>query len=589
MSWGIRPRGCRAPRYCEDDKFTIQMNHGGSLCDNLYVNGSLDFIDFCDKDQMSMFEIGLMVKELGYDGIVLYHYEFPNSASVEKLMSDEDVLKMCECVPGPTNAKVKIVKIVEQEPVEDVGDFSEPEAPKGKTVAEAAKNGKAARSSKDKEVAEPEPPKSVRATRFSKGKEVAEPEPPKRARAIRSSKGKGVAMASATEGEDSDASLSDASTFINEGEGGAVNQDGVVNKGESPIGDEPLHAGPSGDHPSQAGPSGDHPSQTGQNEDQPSQTGQNREQPSLTADVHHTDLEDTRLEEGDQAVENELRSVHSDEDDETVAWGEKFKHYNHETDKQNPVFDTGMIFMSCPWQIYAAWKNPTYRSLVVKYYNLNHNCVRVFENTQASSKWLTKKFLPRIQSNPSMPPQSTVNAASSEFKVGISRMKAYRAKADALRMIKGSVAEQYAMLWDYCHELEDKNPGSTTKMQCEFVDGETIFKCFYICLEPLKRGFKMNCRPFIGLDACHLKGVYGGQLLTAVGINPNNEIWVLAYAVVEMETRESWTWFIDLLAKDVDIVNSHGWAFISDKQKGLPGAFEDIVPNAEIRFCVRHL
>ncbi|BFG40658.1 hypothetical protein CerSpe_269320 [Prunus speciosa] len=75
----------------------------------------------------------------------------------------------------------------------------------------------------------------------------------------------------------------------------------------------------------------------------------------------------------------------------------------------------------------------------------------------------------------------------------------------------------------------------------------------------------MNYRPFIGLDACHLKGVYGGQLVTAVGIDPNNETWVIAYAVVEMETRESWTWFIDLLAKDVDIVNSHGWAFISDK------------------------
>ncbi|CAL2239718.1 unnamed protein product [Prunus armeniaca] len=95
-------------------------------------------------------------------------------------------------------------------------------------------------------------------------------------------------------------------------------------------------------------------------------------------------------------------------------------------------------------------------------------------------------------------------------------------------------------------------------MQCEFVDGETVFKHLYICLEPLKRWFKMNCRPFIGLDVCHLKG------------------------------RESWTWFIDLFANDVDIVNSHGWAFKSDKQKGLPGAFKDIVPNAETRFCVRH-
>ncbi|CAB4278558.1 unnamed protein product [Prunus armeniaca] len=257
--------------------------------------------------------------------------------------------------------------------------------------------------------------------------------------ATRSSKGKGVAMASATDREDSDASLSNASSFvdnhapvedtfqpledeeINEGEGGAVNEGSVVNEGEGPSGDQPLHAGPSEDHPSH----------------------------------------------GDQAVEVELRSVHSDEHEEAVATGKKFKHYNHETDKQNPVFDTGMIFsdckvtftsnekyklkavckaVSCPWQIYVAWKNPTSRSLVVKYYNLNHNCVRVFENTQASSKWLRDKFLPRIQSNPKMPPKSIVNAASSEFKVGISRMKAYRAKVEVLRIIEGSVAEQYAML-----------------------------------------------------------------------------------------------------------------------------------------------
>ncbi|XP_034208179.1 uncharacterized protein LOC117621734 [Prunus dulcis] len=234
-----------------------------------------------------------------------------------------------------------------------------------------------------------------------------------------------------------------------------------------------------------------------------------------------------------------------------------------------------MIFSDCK----------VFREAIREYFLLSRKEVTFTRNEKYKLKAVCKalkthkpeKFLPRIQSNPTIPPQSIVNAASSEFKVGISRM------------IEGSVAEQYTMLWDYCHELEDKNLGSTTKMQCEFVDGETVFKRLYICLEQLMRGFKMNCRLFIGLDACHLKGVYGGQLLTAVRINPNNETWVLAYAVVEMETRESWTCFIDLLAKDVDIVNSHGWAFISNKQKGLPGAFEDIVPNAETRFCVRHL
>ena len=43
------------------------MNHEGSICDNLYVNGTMEFIDFCDKHQMSMFKIGMMVKELEYD------------------------------------------------------------------------------------------------------------------------------------------------------------------------------------------------------------------------------------------------------------------------------------------------------------------------------------------------------------------------------------------------------------------------------------------------------------------------------------------------------------------------------------------
>ncbi|KAH0996454.1 hypothetical protein GBA52_020318 [Prunus armeniaca] len=56
-----------------------------------------------------------------------------------------------------------------------------------------------------------------------------------------------------------------------------------------------------------------------------------------------------------------------------------------------------------------------------------------------------------------------------------------------------------------------------------------------------------------------------------------------------METRDSWTWFLELLAADVGIVNSYGWAFISERQKGLLGAFEDVVPYAEHRFCAKNL
>ena len=44
-----------------------------------------------------------------------------------------------------------------------------------------------------------------------------------------------------------------------------------------------------------------------------------------------------------------------------------------------------------------------------------------------------------------------------------------------------------------------------------------------------------------------------------------------------------------MLVKDVEIVNQFGYTFISDKQKGLLLAFEQVVPNSEHRFCARHL
>ena len=57
----------------------------------------------------------------------------------------------------------------------------------------------------------------------------------------------------------------------------------------------------------------------------------------------------------------------------------------------------------------------------------------------------------------------------------------------------------------------------------------------FVCLDACKQGFKAGCRPLIGLDGCFLKGYYGGQLLSAVGQDGNNQIYVIAYAIVDVE------------------------------------------------------
>ena len=63
----------------------------------------------------------------------------------------------------------------------------------------------------------------------------------------------------------------------------------------------------------------------------------------------------------------------------------------------------------------------------------------------------------------------------------------------------------------------------------------------------------------------------------------------LAYAIVEIESKSSWIWFLELLIADLGIQNGLAWVFISDKQKGLIPAMQTVLPNTEHRMCVRHL
>ncbi|PNX78018.1 hypothetical protein L195_g033991, partial [Trifolium pratense] len=96
------------------------------------------------------------------------------------------------------------------------------------------------------------------------------------------------------------------------------------------------------------------------------------------------------------------------------------------------------------------------------------------------------------------------------------------------------------------------NRGTTAKINVTPVlEGPPQFKRFYVCLDASKRGFKAGCRPFIGLDGCFLTGYYGGQLLTAVGTDANNQNFVIVYDIVDAENKDNWKWFLTLLHEDL--------------------------------------
>ncbi|XP_019196245.1 PREDICTED: uncharacterized protein LOC109190237 [Ipomoea nil] len=130
------------------------------------------------------------------------------------------------------------------------------------------------------------------------------------------------------------------------------------------------------------------------------------------------------------------------------------------------------------------------------------------------------------------------------------------------------------------------------KLDSQFsVNGKPRFLRLYVCFAACKEGFLRGCRPIFGLDGCHLKGSQKrGQLLSAIGLDGDNCMFPIAFAVVEGELKESWTWFLKLLDNDLNIgSNPHAWTIISDKQKGLLPAVEELFTGLEQRFCVRHM
>lgn len=149
----------------------------------------------------------------------------------------------------------------------------------------------------------------------------------------------------------------------------------------------------------------------------------------------------------------------------------------------------------------------------------------------------------------------------------VSLSKCKRAKSIVMQRLLDSTKGEYSKVFDYQLELLRSNPGSTVVVHLDHDYEDPVFQRFYVCLDACKRGLLAGCRKVIGLDGCFFKGATYGELLCAIGRDANNQMYPIAWAVVEKETNDSWDWFCALLFKDVQIGDGDGWVIISDQQK----------------------
>ncbi|XP_075659076.1 uncharacterized protein LOC142628940 [Castanea sativa] len=171
------------------------------------------------------------------------------------------------------------------------------------------------------------------------------------------------------------------------------------------------------------------------------------------------------------------------------------------------------------------------------------------------------------------------------------KIQVYRTKRKATNLITRDEQLQYGKLRDYAEMIRLNDKGSRVILQTEMEDenAQPKFKRMYIRYNAQKVGFLGDCRPIIGLDGCHLKGIFGGQIIFATDRDGNDNIFPVTFVVVKQENKDSWVWFLQQFSDGIGNPKQLNLVFITNRQKGFILAIEMLFPTCEHRYCVKHI
>ena len=135
------------------------------------------------------------------------------------------------------------------------------------------------------------------------------------------------------------------------------------------------------------------------------------------------------------------------------------------------------------------------------------------------------------------------------YNVDVPYSRVFRGKEKAYTDMYGNWGDSFVKIDDFKEDLRNRNAGSVIEIDFATNGEKKQFQRIFISLAACFKGFLVGCRPYIGLDACHLKGKFNGVLVAATSIDDNNGMFPVAYAVLESENTNSWTWFLESLKK----------------------------------------
>ncbi|KAK4404197.1 hypothetical protein Sango_0788300 [Sesamum angolense] len=148
--------------------------------------------------------------------------------------------------------------------------------------------------------------------------------------------------------------------------------------------------------------------------------------------------------------------------------------------------------------------------------------------------------------------------------------KAWYSLKMAREIVYGTWESSVQKLPAYLGAIQKYNPGTIVEWKHKGFQASTgkyvmgyVFWAFKPCID----GFQF-CRNIISVDVTHLYTKYKYKLLIAAAMDGNQQVLLLAFAVVDEETYPSWKWFLQQLSRYV-IRGRRGMCLISDRHGGL--------------------
>ncbi|XP_057758259.1 uncharacterized protein LOC130978852 [Arachis stenosperma] len=190
------------------------------------------------------------------------------------------------------------------------------------------------------------------------------------------------------------------------------------------------------------------------------------------------------------------------------------------------------------------------------------------------------------------------NATAAHFGFRPTYRRVWMAKQKAVAVIYGDWNESYNELPRWVLGVQLTMPGTVAVLRTcpvrvggQVDESQVYFHRLFWTFPPCIQAFR-HCKPLMSIDGTHLYGKYGGTLLVAIAQDGNSNILPVAFALVEGENAESWSFFLSHLREHV--TPQPGLLVISDRHNGIKAALEApdggwLPPAAYRAFCIRHV